>query len=69
MPIVMDLGFGEGGSAGDIYRLANKHTGDKDLPRFRPHRGPYSCLSARVIIEGVESYNDAQMKSGEGCEN
>ena len=31
MPIVMDLGFGEGGSAGDIYRLANKHTGDSKI--------------------------------------
>ena len=31
MPIVMDLGFGEGGSAGDIYRLANKHTGDSEI--------------------------------------
>ena len=27
----MDLGFGEGGSAGDIYRLANKHTGDSKI--------------------------------------
>ena len=59
MPIVMDLGFGEGGSAGDIYRLANKHTGTKDLPKFRPRRGPYSCLSARGIIEGTEGYNGA----------
>ena len=31
MPIVMDLGFGEGGSAGDIYQLANKHTGDSKI--------------------------------------
>ena len=31
MPIVMDLGFGEGGSAGDIYRLANKHTWDSKI--------------------------------------
>ena len=31
MPIDMDLGFGEGGSAGDIYRLANKHTGDSKI--------------------------------------
>ena len=36
MPIVMDLGFGEGGSAGDIYRLANKHTGD---PKIYPGSG------------------------------
>ena len=31
MPIVMDLGFGEGGSAGSINRLANKHTGDSKI--------------------------------------
>ena len=31
MPIVMDLGFGEGGRAGDIYRLENKHTGDSKI--------------------------------------
>ena len=37
MPIVMDLGFGEGGSAGDIYRLANKNTGDSKIY-------PGSCL-------------------------
>ena len=69
MPIVMDLGFGEGGSTGGISRLANKHTGMQGLPRFRPRRGPYSCLSARGIIEGTEGYNGAQMRSGEGGEN
>ena len=65
MPIAMDLGFGEGGSAGSINRLANKHTGTQGLPRFRPRRGLYSCLSALGIIEGIESYRGAQMQSGE----
>ena len=70
MPIVMDLGFGEEGSAGSINRLANKHIGGlEDLPRFRPRIGPYSCLSARGINKGIEDYNGAQMQFGEGCGN
>ncbi len=31
MPIVMDLGFGEEGSAGSINWLANKHTWDSKI--------------------------------------
>ena len=52
MPIVMDLGFGEGGNAGDIYRLANKHTGDSKIyPGSCLVEVPTPALSARGIIK------------------
>ena len=69
MYIVMDLGFGEGGSVGGINRIANKYTGTQGLPRFRPRRGPYSCLSALGINEGIEDYRGTQMQSGESYGN
>ena len=49
----MDLGFGEGGSTGDIYRLANKHIGDS---KIYPGSGlaevpPPACLLVELSKE------------------
>ena len=53
MPIVMDLGFGEDGDAGDRGTVSKQATqGHKVYPVSGPPEGkPYSCLSALIMVE------------------
>ena len=64
MPIVMDLGFGEDGDAGDRGTVSKQATRETRFTQVQAPGGkPYSCLSA-LDYGGTESYRGAQIRSG-----